>query len=158
MDMLPVYHGPIGKEEGERRLARDGRDGSYLVRDSDSVPGVYCLCVLFEGFVYTYRLHKDDAGSWAAETTPGVRKRYFRHIRNLIVAFQEPGQGIAMPLLYPVTAQARAHSQTEAAPPPRHSGAAHLQQRAPPPTAKGHKNRKETQVSHAYLSLSHNDG
>lgn len=46
MENLPVYHGPIGKEEGERRLAQDGRDGCYLVRNSDSVPGVFCLCVL----------------------------------------------------------------------------------------------------------------
>lgn len=46
MENLPVYHGPIGKEEGERRLAQDGRDGCYLVRNSDSVEGVYCLCVL----------------------------------------------------------------------------------------------------------------
>uniref|UniRef100_A0A8C3G3X2 SH2 domain containing 1A n=1 Tax=Cyclopterus lumpus TaxID=8103 RepID=A0A8C3G3X2_CYCLU len=67
MEDLPVYHGPIGMEEGERRLAQDGRDGGYLVRDSDSVAGVYCLCVLYNGFVYTYRLHKDAAGSWAAE-------------------------------------------------------------------------------------------
>lgn len=46
MENLTIYHGPIGKEEGERRLGQDGRDGSYLLRNSDSVPGVYCLCVL----------------------------------------------------------------------------------------------------------------
>ncbi|AWP12403.1 putative SH2 domain-containing protein 1A [Scophthalmus maximus] len=105
METLPVYHGPIGKEEGERRLAQDGRDGCYLVRNSDSVPGVFCLCVLCHGYVYTYRLHRDDAGSWAAETSPGVQKRYFRRIKNLIAAFKKPAQGIAMPLLYPVTAR-----------------------------------------------------
>uniref|UniRef100_A0A674MGR8 SH2 domain containing 1A duplicate b n=1 Tax=Takifugu rubripes TaxID=31033 RepID=A0A674MGR8_TAKRU len=103
MENLPVYHGPIGKEEGERRLGQDGRDGCYLVRNSDSVPGVYCLCVLCHGYVYTYRLYQDHGGSWAADTTPGVPKRSFRHIRNLIAAFQKPGQGIVMPLLYPVT-------------------------------------------------------
>lgn len=116
MEDLSVYHGAIGMEEGERRLAQDGRDGSYLVRTSDSVPGVYCLCVLCSGYVYTYRLHKDSQGSWAAETTPGVQKRYFRHIKNLIAAFEKPGQGIAIPLLYPVTAQLRAsqtHSQAQ---------------------------------------------
>ncbi|MED6277182.1 hypothetical protein CHARACLAT_010759 [Characodon lateralis] len=113
MENLAVYHGPIGKEEGERRLGQDGREGCYLVRDSDSVPGVFCLCVLCKGFVYTYRLHKDEAGSWAAETTPGVQKRYFRNINNLIAAFQKQGQGIAMPLLYPVTAQRRAQTHTE---------------------------------------------
>ncbi|XP_012722260.1 SH2 domain-containing protein 1A [Fundulus heteroclitus] len=113
MENLAVYHGPIGKEEGERRLGQDGRDGCYLVRDSDSVPGVFCLCVLCKGFVYTYRLHKDEAGSWAAETSPGVPKRYFRQIKNLIAAFQKRGQGLAMPLLYPVTAQRRAQTHTE---------------------------------------------
>ncbi|KAM4586636.1 SH2 domain-containing protein 1A-like [Fundulus diaphanus] len=113
MENLAVYHGPIGKEEGERRLGQDGRDGCYLVRDSDSVPGVFCLCVLCKGFVYTYRLHKDEAGSWAAETSPGVPKRYFRQVKNLIATFQKRGQGLAMPLLYPVTAQRRAQTHTE---------------------------------------------
>ncbi|XP_070769596.1 SH2 domain-containing protein 1A-like [Enoplosus armatus] len=153
MENLPVYHGPIGKEEGERRLAQDGRDGCYLVRNSDSVAGVYCLCVLSNGYVFTYRLHKNDAGSWAAETTPGVQKRYFRQIRNLIAAFQKPGQGIAMPLLYPVTAQRRAQTHMEAQAPgnslsPTHGGQdACLQQR---PAAQGQKNRNKQEVRQAF--------
>lgn len=114
MESLAVYHGPIGMEEGERRLAKDGRDGCYLLRASGSVPGSYCLCVLCGGYVYTYRLHRDSQGSWAAETTPGVKKRYFRNIKNLIAAFQKPGQGLAMPLLYPVTAELRAAALREA--------------------------------------------
>ncbi|XP_034037305.1 SH2 domain-containing protein 1A-like [Thalassophryne amazonica] len=113
MENLAVYHGPIGKEEGERRLGQDSRDGCYLIRNSDSFPGVYCLCVLCNGLVYTYRLHRDSGGSWAAETIPGVQKRYFRQMKNLIAAFQKPGQGIAMPLLYPVTAQRRAQTHME---------------------------------------------
>ncbi|XP_020773368.2 SH2 domain-containing protein 1A [Boleophthalmus pectinirostris] len=111
MENLAVFHGPIGMGEGERRLAQDGRDGCYLVRTSDSVPGSYCLCVLCGGYVYTYRLHKDSQGSWAAETSPGVQKRYFRHIKSLISAFQKPGQGLAMPLLYPVTAELRGQAR-----------------------------------------------
>uniref|UniRef100_A0A8C6WT77 SH2 domain-containing protein n=1 Tax=Neogobius melanostomus TaxID=47308 RepID=A0A8C6WT77_9GOBI len=114
MENLAVYHGPIGKEEGERRLGQDGRDGCYLLRTSDSVPGSYCLCVLCGGYVYTYRLHMDGHGSWAAETSAGVQKRYFRNIKNLIAAFQKPGQGLAMPLLYPVTAELRATAHREA--------------------------------------------
>ncbi|XP_074504123.1 SH2 domain-containing protein 1A-like [Sebastes fasciatus] len=147
MENLPVYHGPIGKEEGERRLAQDGRDGCYLVRNSDSVADVYCLCVLSKGFVYTYRLHKDDSGSWAAETTPGVQKRYFRQIKNLIAAFQKPGQGIAMPLLYPVTAQRRAQTHTEAQTAsnslsPTHSNPNGYLQQLPPHAAQGQTNRR----------------
>ncbi|XP_068448294.1 SH2 domain-containing protein 1A-like [Clinocottus analis] len=147
MEDLSVYHGPIGMQEGERRLALDGRDGCYLVRDSDSVTGVYCLCVLYKGFVYTYRLHQDDAGSWAAETTPGVEKRYFRRIRNLIAAFKKPGQGIAMPLLYPVTAEALAGTRVEAAAAAASSAAA-LRQPSPH-AAKRPKNRNK-QVQQAF--------
>ncbi|XP_054890507.1 SH2 domain-containing protein 1A-like [Poeciliopsis prolifica] len=148
MEDLTVYHGPIGKEEGERRLGQDGRDGCYLVRDSDSVPGVFCLCVLCKGFVYTYRLHKDEAGSWAAETTPGVPKRYFRHIKNLIAAFQKRGQGIAMPLLYPVTAQSRARTGNGLSPTlPNNSP--YLQHLAKP-VAQEPKSRSKKEVAQAF--------
>ncbi|KAM9377230.1 SH2 domain containing 1A duplicate a [Pholidichthys leucotaenia] len=154
MENLSVYHGPIGKEEGERRLAQDGRDGCYLVRDSDTVPGVFCLCVLFQGYVYTYRIHRDDAGSWAAEATPGVQRRYFRQMKSLIAAFQKPGQGIAMPLLYPVTAQSRAQTQYTHPETPGNSlsptqSSPYLQQRMPH-AAKGQKNRNKKEVRQAF--------
>uniref|UniRef100_A0A8C5H733 SH2 domain-containing protein 1A-like n=1 Tax=Gouania willdenowi TaxID=441366 RepID=A0A8C5H733_GOUWI len=103
---------PLERRRG-RRLGQDGRDGCYLIRDSDSVPGVFCLCVLWKRFAYTYRLHKDDAGSWAAETCQGVPKRYYRNIKNMIAALKKPEQGIVMPLLYPVTATRRAQALTE---------------------------------------------
>ncbi|KAG7464898.1 hypothetical protein MATL_G00170490 [Megalops atlanticus] len=105
MESVSVYHGAISKETGERLLGEAGKDGSYLIRNSESMPGVYCLCVLSKGYVYTYRLHQTDGGSWAAETAPGVDQRLFRKIKNLIAAYQKPDQGIAMPLLYPVHAQ-----------------------------------------------------
>ncbi|MCJ8733930.1 hypothetical protein PDJAM_G00229450 [Pangasius djambal] len=105
MESLSVYHGAISREMCERRLGEAGRDGSYLIRDSESVPGAYCLCVLCNGYVYTYRLQQNNAGSWAAETAPGQQKRLFRKVKNLISAFEKPDQGIAIPLLYPVTVQ-----------------------------------------------------
>lgn len=46
MDAVTVYHGKISRETGEKLLLATGLDGSYLLRDSESVPGVYCLCVL----------------------------------------------------------------------------------------------------------------
>lgn len=41
-------------------------------------------------------------GSFLFQTAPGVHKRFFRKIKNLISAFQKPDQGIVIPLQYPV--------------------------------------------------------
>ncbi|XP_076879092.1 SH2 domain-containing protein 1A [Brachyhypopomus gauderio] len=113
MESLSVYHGAISRETCEKRLGEAGRDGSYLIRDSESVAGAYCLCVLSNGFVYTYRVQQNNSGSWSAETAPGQQKRLFRKVKNLISAFEKPDQGIAVPLLFPVSIQN--HRRNEAA-------------------------------------------
>ncbi|XP_069842731.1 SH2 domain-containing protein 1A isoform X2 [Dendropsophus ebraccatus] len=93
MENISIYHGNISREEGERLLCEAGKDGSYLIRDSETKPGMYCLCVL---------VSKTTTGSWSAEAAPGVPKRMFRKIQNLISAYTKPGQGIATHLQYPV--------------------------------------------------------
>ncbi|KFV41889.1 SH2 domain-containing protein 1A, partial [Tyto alba] len=101
MDALPIYHGAITREAGEKLLLAAGTDGRHI-------PGVYCLCVLHQGYVYTYRVSKTETGSWSAETAPGVHRRLFRKVHNLISAFQKPDQGIITPLQYPVVNHAKA--------------------------------------------------
>ncbi|NXQ34839.1 SH21A protein, partial [Alaudala cheleensis] len=108
MDAVPEYHRGISREAGERLLLAAGTDGSYLLRDSESIPGVYCLCVLHQGFVYTYRVSQTETGSWSAETAPGVQRRLFRRVHNLISAFQKPNQGIVTPLQNPVVHHVKA--------------------------------------------------
>ncbi|XP_051486256.1 SH2 domain-containing protein 1A [Apus apus] len=112
MEALPIYHGGISREAGEKLLLAAGRDGSYLLRDSESIPGVYCLCVLHQGYIYTYRVSKTESGSWSAETAPGVHRRLFRKVHNLISAFQKPNQGIVTPLQHPVVNHAKAKYPT----------------------------------------------
>ncbi|XP_053329556.1 SH2 domain-containing protein 1A isoform X2 [Spea bombifrons] len=102
MECISVYHGKISRETGEKLLSAAGKDGSYLLRDSESVPGMYCLCVLNKNLVYTYRVHQTTTGSWTAEAAPGVPRRMFRKIQNLISAYQTPDQGIAIHLQHPV--------------------------------------------------------
>ncbi|NXB13086.1 SH21A protein, partial [Cnemophilus loriae] len=112
MDTVPEYHGAITREAGENLLLAAGTDGSYLLRDSESIPGVYCLCVLHQGYVYTYRVSQTETGSWSAETAPGVHRRLFRKVQNLILAFQKPNQGIVTPLKNPVFSHMKANDSS----------------------------------------------
>lgn len=41
-----VYHGKISNEESTLKLEKFGKDGCYLIRDSEREPGTYVLAVL----------------------------------------------------------------------------------------------------------------
>ncbi|KAF7689006.1 SH2 domain containing 1A duplicate a [Silurus meridionalis] len=102
MEGLAMYHGAISKEQAQRILGAAGRDGSFLIRDSETVPGSYCICVLCDQCVFTYRLFQVEGKVWKTDTAPGVKERLFRNVQNLLAAYQEPDQGIAIPLQFPV--------------------------------------------------------
>ncbi|XP_040261674.1 SH2 domain-containing protein 1A isoform X1 [Bufo bufo] len=71
MENISVYHGKLSREDGEKLLCEAGKDGSYLLRDSETKPGMYCLCVLHKDVIYTYRVSKTTTGSWCAEVNKG---------------------------------------------------------------------------------------
>ncbi|KAM9849589.1 inositol polyphosphate phosphatase-like 1b isoform 2-T2 [Aulostomus maculatus] len=96
------YHRDISRVHAEDLLARAGRDGSYLVRDSESVPGAYALCLLFQRHVHTYRILPDVDGLLAVQTTQGVQVNCFRTLEDLVLGYQHPHKGLVIPLLYPV--------------------------------------------------------
>ncbi|XP_069550436.1 inositol polyphosphate phosphatase-like 1b [Brachyistius frenatus] len=96
------YHHDISRVHAEDLLARAGRDGSYLVRDSESVPGAYALCLLFQRHVHTYRILPDTDGLLAVQTTQGVQVNCFRTLEDLVLGYQHPHKGLVTPLLYAV--------------------------------------------------------
>ncbi|XP_033991911.1 inositol polyphosphate phosphatase-like 1b [Trematomus bernacchii] len=96
------YHRDISRVHAEDLLARAGRDGSYLVRDSESVPGAYALCLLFQRHVHTYRILPDADGLLAVQTTQGVQVNCFRTVEDLVLGYQHPHKGLVTPLLYAV--------------------------------------------------------
>ncbi|XP_057705930.1 inositol polyphosphate phosphatase-like 1b isoform X2 [Corythoichthys intestinalis] len=96
------YHRDISRVHAEDLLARAGRDGSFLVRDSESVPEAYALCLLFQRHVHTYRILPDGDGLLAVQTTQGVQVNCFRTLEDLVIGYQHPHKGLVTPLLYPV--------------------------------------------------------
>lgn len=66
--------------------------GSLQIDYTDVVVVIVVVCLLIYSFMF-----------W--QTAPGQTKRLFRKVKNLISAFEKPDQGIAVPLLYPVTVQ-----------------------------------------------------
>ncbi|KAM4728012.1 SH2 domain-containing protein 1A-like [Anableps anableps] len=58
-----IYYGRIGSKVTEKLLEMFGHDGSFLLRDSETVQGAYCLCVRKAPYVHTYRL-ECDGGGW----------------------------------------------------------------------------------------------
>lgn len=114
------YHHDISRVHAEDLLARAGRDGSYLVRDSESVPGAYALCLLFQRHVHTYRILPDADGLLAVQTTQGVQVNCFRTLEDLVLGYQHPHKGLVCPLLYPVPRDADTgdESSDDEKPPP----------------------------------------
>ncbi|XP_034971559.1 SH2 domain-containing protein 1B [Zootoca vivipara] len=100
---LQYFHGTITKDDCEKLLSKTGKNGSFLIRNSESIPGVLCLCVFYEQIIYTYRIFRKHNGHFMMQTSEGAPKQDFRTLKDLIATYEKPNQGLVSNLRYPVT-------------------------------------------------------
>ncbi|XP_060090527.1 SH2 domain-containing protein 1B [Heteronotia binoei] len=100
---LSYFHGNITKKNCEELLIQKGKNGSFLLRDSQSISGVLCLCVLYEQLVYTYRIFRKHNGHYEIQTSERGPRQDFRTLKDLVANYEKPNQGLVIHLCYPVT-------------------------------------------------------
>uniref|UniRef100_A0A8C5TVY6 SH2 domain-containing protein n=1 Tax=Malurus cyaneus samueli TaxID=2593467 RepID=A0A8C5TVY6_9PASS len=97
---LPFFHGKITRKACEELLSKK-RNGSYLIRESETMEGALCLCDL----IYTYRHLQTHFVIASLQTSEGTPERTFKTLKDLIYNFEKPDQGLITNLRYPVKKQ-----------------------------------------------------
>uniref|UniRef100_A0A8C2U4B4 SH2 domain-containing protein n=1 Tax=Coturnix japonica TaxID=93934 RepID=A0A8C2U4B4_COTJA len=106
--VFPFFHGKISRKACEELLCKKGKNGSYLIRESESMAGALCLCVfeqVMHGSHYRYRMEtqlQTNLVFLSLQTAEGVPEKVFRTLKDLIYNYEKPNQGIVTKLRYPV--------------------------------------------------------
>ncbi|XP_044297428.1 SH2 domain-containing protein 1B-like isoform X2 [Varanus komodoensis] len=99
---IQCFHGNITKEHCEEILSKNGKNGSFLIRNSESIPGVLCLCVFYEQRIYTYRIFRKHNGHFMIQASESMLKQDFKTLKDIITTYRKPNQGLVINLRYPV--------------------------------------------------------
>uniref|UniRef100_A0A8C8FZ57 phosphatidylinositol-3,4,5-trisphosphate 5-phosphatase n=1 Tax=Oncorhynchus tshawytscha TaxID=74940 RepID=A0A8C8FZ57_ONCTS len=121
---LPWHHGNITRSKAEDLLSKAAKDGSFLLRASESIQGAYALCVLYQNCVYTYRILPNEDRKLSVQASEGVPIQLFSVLSDLVETFYSPNMGLATHLQFPVQKEEEPEEEAVKCPPqlpPRNS-------------------------------------
>ncbi|CAJ0583363.1 unnamed protein product, partial [Mesorhabditis spiculigera] len=95
LDKYSWYHGKISRAESEELLS-SGINGSYLVRESESVPGQWSISVRHDARVYHYRINIDADGRLFI-----TQESKFNSMNELVQHHGNHPDGLICSLVYP---------------------------------------------------------
>ncbi|XP_056607110.1 phosphatidylinositol 3,4,5-trisphosphate 5-phosphatase 1 [Triplophysa dalaica] len=109
----PWYHGNITRSTAEDLLSKGAKDGSFLLRDSESIQGAYALCVLYQNCVYTYRILPNEEKKLSVQASEGVPIRFFSALPDLVEAYHKENMGLVTHLQYAVQKEEEPEDESE---------------------------------------------